>query len=368
MNNKKTISIIGAGPAGLCAAINLAHAGYTVTVYERNRDVGMRFHGDFQGIENWSTSEDFLSALQKMSIRPDFLCHPYTQGRFFMKGNYGGIVNSPKPLFYLTLRGSMEGSLDISLKQQAREAGVNLLFGQRKETEEGDIIATGPKKPNVLATGVVFETDHPDTIMAYLDNDVAPWGYAYFLVREGRATLASVYFKDFKEGRNFLNQSIQKFQQTSAFSIKDPRQFTGYGNYFPARNAQHNHRLLVGEAAGFQDYLFGFGIRYALTSGYLAARSIIEEKDYNRLWKEAFGKPFFTSLSNRYLYQMFGTLAHRFMIWGTTRRDPWNFMNRLYQSPISRHMAFVPGERQLIKSMKGKVNRSRPERPVERNK
>ncbi len=346
------IRIIGAGPAGLCAAVHLAHAGYGVTVFERNPDVGMRFRGDFQGIENWSTGEDFLSALQGMSIRTDFLCQPYTRGEFFMRGGIGGTVNSQRPLFYLTLRGPMEGSLDRSLEKQAREAGVSLLFNQRMNPDQGDIIATGPGKPNTMASGVLFQTDLDDTIMAYLDNRIAPWGYAYLLVRQGQATLASVYFKDFKNGPDYLDRSIEVFQKIRPFSMEGGRRFTGYGSYFPARNAARHHRLYVGEAAGFQDFLFGFGIRYALTSGYLAARSIIYGADYNSLWKEAFAKQLYTSLSNRYLFQWLGTLAHRFVIRGTTRGDPWRFMNRLYQSSMSRRAVYLPAERWLKASAK----------------
>jgi len=350
MNKKKEIRIIGAGPAGLCAAIHLAHAGYGVTVFERNRDVGMRFSGDFQGIENWSISEDFLSSIQRMSIRPDFLCQPYKQGEFFMQGNFGGTVKSDKPLFYLTLRGPLKGSLDRSLKKQAEDAGVHILFNQRMNPDQGEIIATGPGRPNTLASGVLFKTDLHDTIMAYLDNRAAPWGYAYLLARQGQATLASVYFKDFKNGFNHLDHSIRAFQNIRPFSMEETRRFTGYGSYFPTRNAVHHHRLYAGEAAGFQDFLFGFGIRYALTSGYLAARSIIEGSDYNALWKEAFGRQIYTSLSNRYLFQRFGAMAHRFVIWGTTRGDPWRFMNRLYQSSWSRRAAYLPAERWLKRS------------------
>lgn len=349
-NNHKSISIIGAGPAGLSAAIHLARSGYGVTIYERNSDVGMRFHEDFQGIENWSVSSDLLSSLREMGIRPDFLCHPYSRGSFFMKGDFGGAVESPKPLFYLTLRGSSEETLDCSLKRQAREAGATLLFNQRRDPKEGDIVATGPGRPNVLASGVTFRTDLPDTITACLDNRIAPWGYAYLLVRQGRATLASVYFKNFKKGFGYLDKSIQVFQKRRPFSMDGVRRFTGYGNYFPARTAMQDRRLYAGEAAGFQDYLFGFGIRYALTSGYLAARSIIEGESYDALWKKAFGKQLTTSLSNRYLLQVFGSLAHRFIILGTTRGNPWRFMNSLYQSPISRWVASVPAERHLRRS------------------
>lgn len=50
------IKIAGAGPAGLSAAINLAKAGYEIDIYERNHNSGSRFHGDLQGLENWSTN------------------------------------------------------------------------------------------------------------------------------------------------------------------------------------------------------------------------------------------------------------------------------------------------------------------------
>ena len=82
MKKNKPIKIIGAGPAGLCAAINLARAGYSVTVFERNRDAGMRFHGDFQGIENWTTSEDLFTTLRNFSINPIFSANPIARENF----------------------------------------------------------------------------------------------------------------------------------------------------------------------------------------------------------------------------------------------------------------------------------------------
>ncbi len=55
---KEIINVIGAGPAGLVAAINLAKADFAVMLHESAPSVGHRFHGDFQGIENWTTEDD----------------------------------------------------------------------------------------------------------------------------------------------------------------------------------------------------------------------------------------------------------------------------------------------------------------------
>lgn len=68
----KKISIIGAGPSGLVAAINLAKAGYNVHVHEKNKDVGMRFDDDFQGLENWTSEEDISESLKKMKNKNNY--------------------------------------------------------------------------------------------------------------------------------------------------------------------------------------------------------------------------------------------------------------------------------------------------------
>jgi flavin-dependent dehydrogenase len=80
-------------------------------------------------------------------------------------------------------------------------------------------------------------------------------------------------------------------------------------NFHLKRQATANGSRFVGEAAGFQDYLFGLGIRYALTSGSLAARSILEERSYDELWKQELGTKQETSLVNRFLYESGGNFG-----------------------------------------------------------
>jgi flavin-dependent dehydrogenase len=64
--------------------------------------------------------------------------------------------------------------------------------------------------------------------------------------------------------------------------------------------------LYTGEAAGLQDFLWGFGMRYAINSGYYAAQSIIHGKDYEQLIKKHFTGRLKASISNRFFVELFG--------------------------------------------------------------
>ena len=58
------VNILGAGPAGLCAAINLSRAGETVKVHEKRAGAGLRFHPNLQGLRYlYMPPEKFMSQL-----------------------------------------------------------------------------------------------------------------------------------------------------------------------------------------------------------------------------------------------------------------------------------------------------------------
>ncbi|WP_269848806.1 NAD(P)/FAD-dependent oxidoreductase [Methanosarcina horonobensis] len=70
-------------------------------------------------------------------------------------------------------------------------------------------------------------------------------------------------------------------------SFLPEKKFGGYGRFEIKKNYyDEKGTMFIGEAGGFQDYLWGFGMRYAFQSANLAARSIIENESYNDLIKE----------------------------------------------------------------------------------
>jgi flavin-dependent dehydrogenase len=350
MAEKRTISIIGAGPAGLAAAIALRNNGYPVRVFEKSPKAGHRFHGDFQGLENWTNESDILDSLREIGIDINFLCSPFYGGTMYLPGGEAVRIRSERPMFYLVRRGPMPGTLDSGLKEQALAAGAEIIFNHRAEPSEVDIVGSGPKGYVILIAGINFKTSMADAAFAVLDDDLAPKGYSYLLVNQGLGTVATVLFRDFTKVGECLEKSLEFFSTKVDLDMRSERRFGGKINFFIRDSHVEDGRLHIGEAAGFQDCLWGFGMRYAMTSGHLAARSIIEGTDYDSLWKENFGPTLYTSLVNRRLYEWFGHLGYRTV----TRRlakseSPCDYLRR--------HYALSPFKRLLLPICRGKFKR-----------
>lgn len=326
------VSISGAGPAGLAAAITLARAGVPTVVRELRSDVGGRFHGDHQGIENWTTRGDVLEELTAIGIEPRFECASFREGFFFDPSGREFSLRSPDPFFYLVRRGPGPGTLDSGLKAAAIACGVKLRFGEREqEPRETTIRAHGPGGCDAVAVGYVFQTDMSDGIFGVLSDVLAPKGYGYLLIHRGQGTMAACLFDEFEEEKRYLDRTRDFFERRVGLRMTNPRRFGGTGQFRLARSACRDGVLLAGEAAGFQDALWGFGIRYALLSGCLAARSLLSGTDYDRLWKRRFGGLQKTSVVNRYFYSRMGHTGYRWLMRALREApDPRDWLRRFY--------------------------------------
>lgn len=313
----RSLSIVGAGPAGLGAAITAARAGVRTTVYERRREVGGRFHGDFEGLENWTTHGDVLDELAAAGIEPTFDHTPFTEQVCYGPDGREHVFRSREPFYYLVRRGPEPGTLDHALEQQALAAGVELRFGEaRDRLPEGGIVAQGPRGAQAIAVGYVFHTDRSDGAFAALGERLAPGGYAYLLIQGGRGTVASCMFAGFHEERRWLDNTVEFFERRVGLEMREARRFGGAGNFMLPRSAARGALLLVGESAGFQDPLWGFGIRSALLSGHLAARSFLdgEPESYDRFWRARLAGRMRTGIVNRLFYGRLGDGGYDFLL------------------------------------------------------
>jgi flavin-dependent dehydrogenase len=199
LNPKETIHIIGAGPAGLTAAIVLRKHRLTVKVFDMVPDVGYRLNGDFQGLENWSSEKDITDILKDTGIDINFLCVPHYGWTLFTPGLKPAEIKSDRPIFYLVKRGYMAGTLDTGLKEQALSLGVEILFNRRLDTFDGEaIVGTGPKGADGIAFGITFDTAMEDKTVVILDDRIAPKGYAYLLVNQGYGTMVTVLYREYR--------------------------------------------------------------------------------------------------------------------------------------------------------------------------
>lgn len=298
------IHILGAGPSGLCASINLAREGREVHVHERYECAGKRFQGDLQGLDNWSTKESVLNDLHQFGLKTTFAMTPFKE-IYMSDGHRSFLKKSAEPLFYLVKRGTDADTLDTSLQKQALEQGVQIHYRSTIPPSEAQIIATGPIRKAVIAAdkGVVFKTDLPNIAVGIFHDDLAHLGYSYLLITQGYGCLCTVVFKDFDRLNECFNKTLDTVQKQYGLTITDANPVGGIGSFALNHAAILNNSLLVGEAAGLQDCLWGFGIRTALTSGYLAAQSLLNNENYQELLNRQLYPFMKASAVNRYLWE-----------------------------------------------------------------
>ena len=340
----ENIKIMGAGVSGLSAAINLAKAGYTVNVFEKRSDCGKRFLGDLEGFENWSSTVDILDEIRSMNIKINFGYHPF-ETIHISNGNEVVKNTFDKPMFYIVKRGPVENSLDIGLKNQALDAGVNIHFNSNPKKEDMDIISIGPAeyKPFAVAKGIRFETESDDIAVALINSKASKNAYSYLLITKGYGCICTVNL--YIPG---LNANVY-FKKTYDFiiklfnpDIKNPQKIGGFGSFRFKSKLTEKGKIYTGEAAGLQDLLWGFGMRYAINSGYFAALSITENKNYKKLVKRQLSGRLKRSVVNRYLVEKWGDYFYNYFFKQAKQNKNWDDLLYIGYNPSSYSRVMYP--------------------------
>mgnify|MGYP002783543765 CR=1 FL=1 len=305
MSSTAPVRIAGAGPAGLVAAITLARAGREVELFERRTVCGARFGGDLQGLENWSSDEDVLDEFRAAGLAIDFHAAPFSGG-IQSDGARDDRFAFSRPAFYLVKRGDVDGSLDRALARQAAAAGVHIRYATACPPGTADIDASGPRgrAPFAIDAGIVFETDAPDQAIALLNTRAAPRGYAYLLVTEGYGCCCTMLYEHFPSIHARLAHAHELLLARRGITVRDPRPVGGLGHVRARGTWTSGDARCVGEAAGLQDFLWGFGIRLAVQSGVLAARAILEGRDYASAAAARFAPVLRRGVVNRWLWEL----------------------------------------------------------------
>ena len=154
--NKRDIIVVGAGPAGLVAAINLNREGFNVILREKHARIGGEpgFHPSVHGTPlDIPGLWDYIGidCGEAFSLLGDN-SKTYVNGK--MIGSLDSLMgpsddSAPKLAIYNTERGHRPTSLDSFLFRIAEKEGVNIEFSNPfkeddfEKAPKGTIIATG---------------------------------------------------------------------------------------------------------------------------------------------------------------------------------------------------------------------------------
>ncbi len=300
------VNIVGAGISGLSAAVVLSRAGKKVNVVERANCIGGSKGQDFQVIRNYGTDLGFLDSLSEFGIDIKYK-HPVNKIIKFSPSGRAMEVNSDNgPLFYVVKRGKANISLDSQIYHSIDKNFASFEFNRNASVMSGDIISTGPIIRNIVGFGYTFEgiDIDSDKIYFFMNNKYAPKGYIYVSpFDDGTASVAAVSYDLNCNLKILLDRFLEenKLMQRALSGVTSSETFNGFAYCNYPESAQINNKLFVGAAAGFVEAARGFGVKYSILSGILAAKSIIENKDYDVLWKDCFGNELKESLKRNFL-------------------------------------------------------------------
>jgi len=300
------INILGAGPSGLCAAINIARAGGKATVHERQSAVGMRFCPNLQGLRYlYMPPEEFM---QRVGVEAKVKFHYFPRAIICTRKRKVELDCSGGSQMPFVLRGaggasgggeSGKQSLDTALFSEAERLGVEFEFNSRASESDVQIVATGSRgEPDSAALGSVFENSDfsRDCQLVMFDDRYSPRGWYSYILPVGKDEIEFVtcVSKPYIPQLAQLHEKAMKERKEIADAVGGRKKIASFGGSASSRipkSAFVGGKYFVGEAAGFQDPYMGFGIAYALRSGHLAARAILSDgtENYDALWKKEFG-------------------------------------------------------------------------------
>ena len=352
------VHIIRAVISGIAAATILAKAGKNVHVHEILRDSGARFDGDFQGLENWTSGVDFFDEMENWGLdTSEFKSDAFSIVDLVHPDD---VITNPITdgiAFRVVERGTDSHCIDQGLKRMALESGVEIHYKSKKNPADCDIIAAGPKNSSAVAFGEVFHTTHKNHVTFQLNDKLAPGAYSYMIIIDGIGLICTCLWRKQRKSSRYLNETIAWYEKFYELNRKPIKRVGGKGDFGLPSRYRHEGKYYVGEAGGLQDFMWGFGMRYAITSGVFAAKDILGECDYEKEIRERLVPLVKSSVINRFLMNRMGDrgfkiIANYWMKNQTKTGDGLKFMKRIYSPGIVRKLMWPIAKLSMLRKTK----------------
>lgn len=287
MSRKKGVLIVGAGPAGLVAAINLRREGFPVVVQEKQAAIG--------GEPGWHPSVHTTPVAPAglwTYIGID-LSEAFADVTGVVRMNMGGVDAGPvsssdsKLRTFNVERGPRKTSLDSILYRIAEREGVQFEFGKAFRAEDlntrrpdNTIIATGLSPGLYAGLGIehttfagywAFMEIEPPQVSAIIYYGVSnEYGYT--------AAMNGIWYVLVFARREVPTESLEAFgaivTKTEGYEFGEWRRFVGQTPKAPSLYV--NGFVRTGTFAGFIEPALGFGITGSLVSGKIAALAMTD--------------------------------------------------------------------------------------------
>ena len=309
------VAIVGAGPAGSSAAIQLAAKGYAVALLDKEKFPREKLCGDFLNPVTWPM-------LRELEVEQAVLARPHKKISTFRLTSFSGEeaeIPLPAGRDETTIGlGLRRFDLDYVLLERAKGLGVTVLDGWKpkgleRQVDRWILRADGSDVFGKLSARILIGADGRNSWVAHhlrladpavmqgrsvgfqfrlkcanrstgaVEIHLFPGGYAGVVSVDGDTVTLGLAIEKHRllDGRpeqsllkSILPQNPSLREILRGGPVNEMR--STYPVYFPPRRAYGDGVLLVGDAARVSEPVTGEGIYFALKSGFLAARTVDE--------------------------------------------------------------------------------------------
>lgn len=286
--------VIGAGPAGLLAAKEMAKEGHPVKVYEEHKEIGSPVH---------CTGLISKNGLDLLDINYEEVIINRCKGaRIFSPGGEMLEVKRDSTEAVVVSR----SGLDQLIAEEAQSEGAEIIYGKRwndTNTNETVVAADGPTSIFALNMGYHRQFYQTYQVLVDLERDMdfvelhfgsfAPGLFAWIVPESEKQCRVGVGY-NMKYGQRNPKLALGEFLHNEGLklSYEPASEFSALIPVFDGKPAVKDNVALVGDAAAQVKATTGGGIVIGGFCGRIAGRVIAENlalTEYERLWRKEFG-------------------------------------------------------------------------------